>query len=176
MKGRRQKIDARRIRVSQSYAIPEIARLLGRTIPTVRSWIKQGLPVLPDTSPRLICGEDLKNWLSERARNRKQPCGLARLYCCKCRRPQRPKPDTVGTSELTSKNVKVSGKCGACGTQMQQSRKLADLPVIIAAMKDPTQGQASLTGYSNALVNPLFEQASDQTDLDASQKGKFHVH
>ena len=176
MARRRQKPDLRRIRVSESYTVPEVAKLLGRTLPTVRNWIKLGLPTLPDTSPRLICGGDLKTWLAKRWKAKKQICGVDRLYCCKCRRPQRPKPHTVTTSPLTSKVAKVSGRCGQCDTRMQQSRSLAKLAEIIAAMKDPTLGQASLTGYSNSLVNPLFEQERDQAAFPPSQKDEPNVH
>ena len=170
------KIDTRCIRVSQSYSVPEVAKLLKRTAATIRAWIKEGLPVLPGTSPRLICGAELKHWLIKRANRRKKPCGLAKLFCCKCQTPRRPKPDTITTCNLTSQNVRVSGKCGVCGTQMQQSRKLSDLPAIIAAMKDPTQGQASLTGYDKPLTNSLFEQASNNQGFEAEKQDKPHVH
>ena len=176
MARRRRKLDLRRIRVSQSYSIPEVAKLVDRTVPTVRAWIKQGLPVLPDTQPRLICGGELKDWLTKRAEDRKQPCGIAKLYCFKCRRPRRPKPDSVTTSPLSAKTVQVSGKCSACNTTMQQPRSLAKLPEIIAAMTVPTQHQVNLAGYTSPPVNPMFWTQTDEPEIDAPTKEGKHVH
>ena len=176
MKRRRRKPDLRLIRVSQSYSIPEVAKLLERTAPTIRVWIKQGLPVLPETQPRLICGGELKGWLAERAKARKQPCGIAKLYCFKCRRPRRPKPDSVATSPLSAKTVKVSGKCGACETAMQQPRKLTALPEIIAAMTSPAQRQLNLAGYTSPPVNPTFWAQTDDIEIEAPEDGEKHVH
>jgi hypothetical protein len=176
MARRRRKLDLRRIRVSQSYSIPEAAKLLERKAPTIRLWIKQGLPVLPDTQPRLICGGELKDWLRDRAKARKQPCGIAKLYCFKCRRPRRPTPDSVATSPLSAKTVKVSGKCNACNTAMQQPRALAKLPEVIAAMTSPRQRQLNLTGYISPSVNPTFWTQTDDIEIDAPREGETHVH
>lgn len=176
MKRRKQKPDLRRIRILQSYTVQEAAETLDRTPATVRKWIKLGLPVLPDTRPRLICGDDLKTWLNARWQAKKQPCGLAELYCCKCHRPRRPAPSSVATAPLSKGTVTISGKCGTCGTGMQQPRSLSKLAETIAAMKALPQGQAHLSGCSKPPVKPTFWPDLDETNLLDQGKGKFHVH
>ena len=176
MKRRKQKPDLRRICVSQSYTVQEAATLLNRQAPTIRQWIRQGLPILQGTSPRLIHGSDLKAWLGARWKARKHPCGIAQLYCCKCRRPRRPKPDSVATKPLSTKTVTVSGKCGACGTAMQQPRSLNNLAETIAAMKTLTQDQAHLSGYTKPPVQPTLWPHDDEPDLNNQNKGKPYVH
>ena len=93
-----------------------------------------------------------------------------------CRHPRRPKPDSVTTSLLSAKTVKVTGKCNACNTVMQQPRSLAKLPEIIAAMKVPTQRQLNLTGDTSPPVKPTFWTDADEAEIDASREGQKHVH
>ena len=170
------KLDLRRIRVSQSYTVSEIARLLGRTVPTVRNWIKQGLPTLTDTSPRLICGGDLKAWLTSRAGARKQPCGNSKLFCCKCGCARRPKPATVETSAHTSKTVFISGECAQCSGHMRQLRSLSNLAEIITEMTAPAQGQLNLTGCTRLFVNSLFEPEPAEGNFHTQRLDQSNVH
>lgn len=175
---RRKKLkpDLRRIRVSQSYTVPDVARLLDRTTPTVRSWIKQGLPVLADTSPRLICGQELKRWLAMLWNAKKRPCAIHEMYCVKCRRPRRPDPASVKTAHLSSKTAKVSAKCGTCATAMQQPRALSKLPEIIAAMTAPTRQQVNLSGYTNPPLDPTFWKGHIEREDERPNTGKNNVH
>ena len=176
MARRKQKPDLRRIRVSQSYTVTEAADMLDRKTATVRDWIKRGLPVLPDTSPRLICGNDLKTWLDARWKSRKQPCEVDQLYCCKCRRPRHPLPDSVATSPLSAKTVTVLGKCSLCGTAMQQPRSFKNLAETLTAMKAPTQAHEHLTSYTNTSERPTFFLDADDANSEPQNKGKRYVH
>lgn len=155
-RGKRLKPDVRRIVVARSYTIPEVAKLLDRGAPTVRRWIKQGLPVLPETSPRLICGQELKTWLATIWQAKKRPCAIDEMYCVKCRRPRRLKPKSLKTAPLSSKTVTVSGSCGVCGTAMQQARSISNLTETIAAMNGTTQRNTHLTGYTAAPLERTF--------------------
>lgn len=175
-RGKRLKPDVRRIVVARSYTIPEVAKLLSRGAPTVRRWIKRGLPVLPETSPRLICGQELKTWLSAIWKAKKRPCAIDEMYCVKCRRPRRLKPDSVKTAPLSSKTATVSGNCGACGTAMRQARSIAMLPETIAAMKATTRQDPHLTGYTAApLERTLWTRQGDWLD-DLQNDGENSVH
>lgn len=175
-RGKRLKPDLRRIVVARSYTIHEVAKLLGRATPTVRRWIKRGLPVLPDTSPRLICGQELKYWLSEIWEAKKQPCAIDEMYCVKCRRPCRLNPGSVTTAPLSSKTVTVSGTCEVCGTAMRQARSTSKLSETIAAMNTTTRQHSHLIGYTTAPLERTF--CKRQGDcLDASQSnGENSVH
>ena len=174
--GKRLKPDVRRIVIARSYTIPEVANLLNRTPSTVRRWIKSGLPVLPDTSPRLICGQELKAWLSAIWNAKKQPCQIDEMYCVKCRRPRRLKPQSVKTTPLSSKTATVSGNCGVCGTAMQQARSISKLPETIAAMKANTRREPHLSGYTNVpLQRTFWTHQGDWLD-DLHNDGEKSVH
>ncbi|MEM1086973.1 MAG: hypothetical protein AAGH90_04535 [Pseudomonadota bacterium] len=175
-RGKRLKPDLRRITVARSYTIAQVATLLDRTPQTVRGWIRCGLPVLPETSPRLICGQELKTWLAAIWEAKKRPCAIDEMYCVKCRRPRRLKPETVKTSPLSSKTATVSGNCGACGTAMQQARSISKLPETIAAMKAGKRRDAHLTGYTAApLERTLWTRQGDWLD-DLQNDGENSVH
>lgn len=175
-RGKRLKPDLRRIVVARSYTIHEVANLLDRGAPTVRRWIKRGLPVLPDTSPRLICGQELKHWLSVIWNARKRPCAIDEMYCVKCRRPRRLKPESVKAAPLSSKTATVSGNCGACGTAMRQARSIATLPETIAAMKATTRHESHLSGYTAAPLERTFWNGQGDLLDDLPNDGDQSVH
>lgn len=175
-RGKRLKPDLRLIVVARSYTIPEVAKLLDRGAPTVRRWIKCGLPVLPETSPRLICGLELKHWLSAIWDAKKRPCAIDEMYCVKCRCPRRPKPESVKTAPLSSKTATVSGNCDDCGTAMQQARSISKLPETIAAMKATTRQDPHLTGYTAAPLERTFWTGQSDWLDDLQNDGEKSVH
>ena len=170
------KPDLRRIKTTLSYTVPEIADLLDRRASTVTRWIREGLPVLPETRPRLIDGVVLKAWLAEKWAARKRPCSLAELYCCKCRAPRTPDPASVETSPISAQTVMVRGKCGQCGSAMQLARPTANLAEIIAAMTASTQQQERLTGYGETGVKPTIWTGQGSFDFDAWEGDPDHAH
>ncbi|HCX08787.1 MAG TPA: DNA-binding protein, partial [Hyphomonas sp.] len=64
--GNKRKPNVSLIQTSRSYTIREVAERLDRQVETVRTWVQEGLPVLPGTTPRLIDGAELKEWLKAR--------------------------------------------------------------------------------------------------------------
>ncbi len=165
------------IQTSRTYKVIEIAKRLDRTVYTVRNWINQGLPVIPDTSPRLIDGAVLKDWLKAKWAKRKKPCGIGELYCCKCCKPRAPHPTSVKTAAgLGSSTVRLSGKCRVCGAGMQQVRKLSDLPEILAVMRGQAKAESNLTGYREPCAKPTLWQGQGAFDFDAYEGGSDSVH
>lgn len=165
------------IQTSRCYTIDEIGKRLDRKVSTVREWIKQGLPVMADTRPRLIDGAVLKVWLKEKWSNRKRSCRVNELFCCRCREPRSPRPDSVQTSHsLSPTTVCVRGKCKTCGTVMQQTRKLVDLPEILSAMRGQTKAKPNLTGYRDPNVKPTLLQGQGAFDFEQHERGSDSVH
>lgn len=175
-RGKRLKPDLRRIVVARSYTILEVAKLLDRNAATVRRWIKRGLPVLPNTSPCLICGQELKHWLAGIWNAKKRPCAIDEMFCVKCRRPRRLKPESVKTAPLSSKTAMVSGNCGICGTAMQQARSISKLPETIAAMKATKQRDLHLSGYTDAPLQRTFWTGQGDLLNDHLDDGEQSVH
>lgn len=173
----RRKPNINLIQTSRCYTVSEIAKRLDRTVYTVRSWINEGLAVMPDTSPRLIDGAVLKGWLKAKWAKRKKPCGIGELFCCKCGKPREPDPVSVQTAAgLGPATVKVSGKCGACGTPMQQARKLSDLPEILSAMRKQAKADSNLLGYRDPSAKPTLWQGQGVLNFEDFEGGSDSVH
>ena len=133
-------LDLRRIRLSVCYTMPEVAKLLGVTIGTVWAWVRAGLPILEDVRPFLIPGDDLKTWLRNRARARKQACQPNELYCFRCRAPREPEPGTVRIILRNQKVTSIKGCCSGCGCTMNRAGSAAKIYETMRAFGVPTMG------------------------------------
>lgn len=174
---KRRKPNMTRIRTSRSYTVSEVADCLNRSVRTVRYWIRQGLPVLPRTSPRLIDGAVLRSWLKDKWDKNKRPCEFGELYCCKCRAARTPKPKSLKTEPgFDRSTVLISGDCSLCGTAMRLSRKVDDLPKILSAMKLTTQAEPDLTGYRSPAAKLTFWHHPSEEQHNYDEEGKDSVH
>jgi hypothetical protein len=173
----RRKPNINLIATSRCYSVREAAERLDRTVYTLRNWITQGLPVLPDVNPSLIDGAILKAWLKAKWAKRKKPCGIGELFCCKCGEPRAPDPASVKTgSGLSPTTANVSGKCATCGTHMQQARKMSDLPEILAAMRGQAKADSNLIGYRHPCAKPTHWQGQGVLNFEQHEGGSDSVH
>lgn len=67
------------------YEVPEAAEVADVSTRTVRSWIKQGLPVLSLERPVLIRGDDLIAFIKKQRANRKTDVAPHEFFCLRCR-------------------------------------------------------------------------------------------
>ena len=109
------RINPRKVKIHQSYTVEEAALLLGRSIPTVRSWIKKGLPVMRGQIPHLILGGDLREYLDKSQKSSKRPLAPNQLYCLKCRKPQAPYGALVDYIPISDTRGRLEGLCPICG-------------------------------------------------------------
>jgi excisionase family DNA binding protein len=135
--------DLRKIRLSKCYTIQQCSNVLGVSLGTVRKWLRQGLPTVPNGKPTLIPGDELKAWLTLRGLSRKQSCKPDELYCCRCRVPRTAKVGTVAIRAL----------CGTCNTKMNKGGSLAKQSEIQVAFGLITPIQQHLAGCENPAVN-----------------------
>lgn len=56
--------DHRRVKLHRTYSVDEVARLLDMHPNTVRTWVREGLPLLDSKRPQLIHGTDLTDFLT----------------------------------------------------------------------------------------------------------------
>ena len=175
--GNKRKPNVSLIQTSRSYTIREVAERLDRQVETVRTWVQEGLPVLPGTTPRLIDGAELKECLKARQAKRKKPCGTDKLYCCKCCEPRSPDPATVKTEPTAMvATTLIKGKCQVCGTSMHQARKTADLPEILREMMGKAKADSNLTGYCDPRANPPLWSGQGAFDFEQYEGGSGSVH
>ncbi len=121
--------NAKKIKASRSYTIPEVAVVLGCSTRTVRNWAGMGLRVLNDNRPFLIVGDDLKIFLAEQGKSRKVRLGPKELYCLSCKEPRRPLGMMADEVRQTAKISRLVGLCEVCGgkcNRMISARTLAE--------------------------------------------------
>lgn len=145
--------DLRNIRQSQCYTVQECSKALAVGLATVRFWIRQGLPTLPDGKPILIPGDTLKSWLKSRRAARKQKCQPNELYCCRCRCPRKAKIGSVVITLRNAKTVAIRAFCGTCDAKMNKGGSLTRLSEIQAAFGLNTPAQVNLEVCETPAVN-----------------------
>ncbi len=74
------------IKSLRCYQVPEVAEVTGVTTRTVRSWIKQGLPVFAVERPTLVRGDDLIAFIKKQRADRKTDVALHEFFCLRCQK------------------------------------------------------------------------------------------
>ena len=128
----RGKVDLRKIRTTSTYEFKDIAKLFGYSLDGVRRWKREGLPLMPETSPALIHGAELKAWLEARQKARKQPCAPDEIYCfgSPCRQPRRPKAGSVRIKKSNQRIGKIEAQCEICGQNMVKGFAMTNIAEI----------------------------------------------
>ena len=101
----------RLVKIHLNYTVEEIALLLNVHKNTVRSWIKDGLPICDDRRPVLILGVQLADFLKARRTMNKQPCRLGEFFCFRCRRPRTPAGSMADCLPVTEKIGHLQAIC-----------------------------------------------------------------
>ena len=125
------RINPRMIKIHRSYSVDEAARALGAHKNSVRSWIKNGLPVVDGGRPALILGHELQDYLERKRKARKRPCPPGTIYCFKCREPRRP---ALGMVEYVFGNGaagNLTALCETCDTMLFRRARPRDLATIM---------------------------------------------
>ena len=127
---KKRKPDFRRIGPSRTYSIPELAEAVQRTPATVRNWLRQGMPTLDDSKPKVIDGAQAKEWLKQKWESRKMPTlhGQARCFGCKQSRPFA--KGTRFLKRTSAKVLTITGKCAVCGRTMNQFASAKSVSLI----------------------------------------------
>ncbi len=108
------------------YSIMELSKVLGVHPDTIRSWVKQGLKIVPETkSPILIKGLDTKNFLMHRSQKRKCKLKENEFFCLRCRKACKSTLENVRIEILESllsvgnRKAVIYGKCDTCGLELR---------------------------------------------------------
>ena len=125
------RINPRLIKLNRSYSVEEAARALGKHKHTVRNWIRDGLPTVDHTRPRLVHGHELRAYLEGKRKAAKRPCLPGTLYCLKCRQPRPPASRMVEFTPRNAATGNLTAPCNTCGTVMNRSARLASLAAIM---------------------------------------------
>lgn len=136
MRRRSRRADYRRIKSHRSYTVDELAGMLCCHKNTVRSWLRQGLPLLEDGKrPALIHGATAREFLEARQRRAKQACAPDEMFCFKCKRPRRPALATADFRATSSIGGVLSGLCSECATLMFKRTSAASVAALSATLE-----------------------------------------
>lgn len=106
------------MKIHRSYTVTDIVRVLGVHPNTALHWIRGGLPTIDRSRPFMVQGRALKEFLSKRERDRKQPCAQDEMYCLRCRAPRKWLAESAARRQFGAHDVRLFGNCSVCGTVM----------------------------------------------------------
>jgi len=152
------KPDIRRVRISRTYSVLEIASLLDVHPNTVRRWINSGLKPMDGGTPLLVHGSELRRFLSERNSKRKQACRPDEMPCFRCRASRKPVPGSVAIASRNEKTIRLRGVCAVCGACMLRAGSVARLAEYAATFGTISAGSPRLEGQGFPLVDGDFKE------------------
>lgn len=101
-------------KIHRNYSVEEVADLFSVHKNTVRSWIKDGLPINDNKRPLLILGSSLRDYLQAKRASSKQKCLPHEIYCLRCKTPQRPAENMVDYESINANTGRLIGLCPCC--------------------------------------------------------------
>lgn len=132
--------NPQRIKIHRNYTIEEAAETLAVSVPTVRNWIKDGLPALTSKRRFLLLGPDIRNYLQEKRQTKRTKLKSGQMYCLPCRKAHYPDGMIADYVPRNQTHGKLVGLCPACGTICNRFSKKADLPGLAAILDIAVKG------------------------------------
>lgn len=143
-----------RVKVHYSYAVQELAAVLGVHKNTVRHWQNAGLQPLDSNRPLLFNGQVVRDFLIKRQKDRKCPCPPGTIYCVRCRQPRAPAIRLVEYRPLQGGSGNLRAICSACEGVMHRRVREADISKVMPGCRvQSSQGAASLIGKPSPSLN-----------------------
>ena len=149
--------NLRRLRSNWYYKAQELARDLKVSLGTVRKWTMQGLAPVSETWPYLYHGEEVKAFLTARAKPR-QPLGPGELYCTPCKKPRRPRGNRVIIKARSATAVTFNGACSDCGRPMFRPVRISEIEHKLGGCRVSYEdGQTTVCGNRHPVQLTLFD-------------------
>jgi len=123
------------VKIHRNYTIEDIAALFQLHKNTVRSWVKQGLPVIDSNRPMLILGSDLREYLQSKRKANKTPCKLNELYCVSCKAQKEPALNMTEFKAINEQTGRLIGLCPTCDSVMNKFISQSKLSAIQAKLE-----------------------------------------
>ncbi len=123
------------VKIHRNYTIEDVAALFQLHKNTVRSWVKQGLPVIDTNRPMLILGSDLREYLQSKRKAKKATCKPNELYCVSCKAPKEPALSMAEFKAINEQIGRLIGLCPTCDSVMNKFVSQSKLPEIQAKLE-----------------------------------------
>ena len=141
------KVDLRKIKPTETYNKEQIARDLNRTPETVARWKREGMPIIPGSSPYLVDGQELFDWLKKRQDARKFPCRDNEAFCFTCKTQRTFEMESVVLRPINSKRFSIDSRCEECGNEMHKGASMARIDEIQALLESYMQNVRYIERY-----------------------------
>lgn len=117
------------IRSLHCYQLDEAAEAVGVTARTIRTWTKEGLPVMTSVRPHLIRGDDLRAFIKGKRQARKCKMEPHQFHCFTC---QVPRNAAGGFAEVhrTGNAVNLKAICEHCDGMLNKAFAKRLLPTL----------------------------------------------
>ncbi|WP_415402879.1 helix-turn-helix domain-containing protein [Tateyamaria sp. SN3-11] len=122
------------IKLLHCYTIREAVDVTNVSARTISTWIKEGLPVMKHQRPFLIRGDDLKDFIRNRRKSRKNKTALHQFYCLGCRDTR---DAAGGFAEIlvNGKRMTLKAICDACGNMVNKPIAKSCLPNLTGKLE-----------------------------------------
>ena len=117
-----------KVNAALTYTVDEAAGALGKSIATIRNWVRDGLPVMSSRKPMLISGAAIREYLKDRYKAAKRPLQSNELTCLSCRAGRVPAGLAVTASLISPKTMLLKGTCSCCGATATRMISEAKVP------------------------------------------------
>ncbi len=146
------------VKRNRSYAVGELAALLGVHKNTVGNWERDGLAPIDRCRPKLFHGEAARAFLIKRNAGRKRPCPPGTFYCFHCRQARPPALGMVDYVELKPGTGNLRALCGTCETIMHRRARRSTFAAVMPGIAvQITEAPPRLTERPPPSLNCHFE-------------------
>lgn len=133
------KYDWRRVKKHFSYDVIQAAKAVNCSVPTIRSWIKQGLQVMADQKPFLIDGHDLREFARHKSEAQKWPKPVTNapwnyFACFRCKGFRKPYLLMVDYIARSPDKGRLKSICEVCDGNIVKYCKADQLPKFSATL------------------------------------------
>ncbi len=143
-----------RVKLHHSYNVTEAARVCGVHPNTIRTWIKEGLPVCDDRRPVVMLGRPFREFLQAKRKKNKRPCGPGRIYCVGCRSPKVPAGNMADYIPNTTVGGSLAAICPDCNSMIYRRVSVAKLASVRGELEvTVTQADSRMDESTHPFVN-----------------------
>jgi len=134
-KKKSRKINLRHIKPTATYDFKQLSKELNRTLPTIRRWRRDGMPIIPDSNPALVDGAELLQWLKERQKARKCECADDQAFCFTCKAACHFAVGSVVIRPVNKKRFSIDANCADCGGKLYKGASMERIDEIEALLE-----------------------------------------
>lgn len=118
------------IKTNVAYRVDELADVAGVSVPTVRNWIRAGMPLVDQDHPMMIMGFQALAYLNFRKAKASRPLALDEVYCLRCKAPRMPFGAMADYVPSGAAGGRLKALCEVCECQCNRNISARDLPEI----------------------------------------------